>query len=173
MKCDSTACSAKPNVSKNLPFQKHPSPKMSILAYEHLDASTCVRHRKSCTCLFSMIQSAAGSNLHPLVNQQQCPTTVPGPVRQTAADRQTSRSGPPHNHHLSKHCTSCTQGIQNATRGIGPEPEAQLMHLGPPESTQHTTFSASTFMTCWLPLHFRLMFRHCCPSSPALSSGCV
>ncbi|KAA6420441.1 MAG: hypothetical protein FRX49_09603, partial [Trebouxia sp. A1-2] len=37
-------------------------------------------------------------------------------------------------------------GIPEATNSIGPEPEAQLMQLGPAKSTQHTTFSASSYM---------------------------
>jgi len=103
--------------------------------------------------LFSMIQSAAGSKLHPRPNWQLCQATVMDQVRQSAADRQTSRSAPPHSHHLTHHCTSCTQGIPYATSGIGPEPRAQLLQLEPAESTQHPTFSASSPAACCMPLH--------------------
>jgi len=73
-----------------------------------------VRHRKGCTCLFSMIQSAAGSRLHPLSSLQLRLARVIHQVKQSTADRQTSRFGPPHSHHSTKHCTSCTQPTQNA-----------------------------------------------------------
>ncbi|DBB01370.1 TPA: hypothetical protein ACH3X1_000039, partial [Trebouxia sp. C0004] len=66
--------------------------------------------------------------------------TVTDQAGQSAADRQTSRSGPPGSHHLRQHCTSFTQGIPYVTSGIGPDPRAQLMQLEPPESSQHTTF---------------------------------
>ena len=38
-----------------------------------------------------------------------------------------------------------------------------LMQLGPAEFTQHATCSASSLTTWWLPLHFRLLFRHIRP----------
>jgi len=49
-----------------------------------------------CTCLFLMIQSAAGSKFHPLFSWQLCLARVIHQDRQSAADRQTSRFGPPH-----------------------------------------------------------------------------
>ncbi len=115
-----------------------------------------VRHRKGCTCLFSMIQSATGSKLHPFPSWQLLLIRLTNQVRQIAADRQTSRFGPPHNHHSTKHCTTCTQPIQN-----GPEPRAHLMQLEPPASTQHTTFSASSFITCYMPLHAPCLLPPC------------
>jgi len=118
-------------------------------------------HGMGCTCLFSMIQSAAGSKLHPLPNCQLCQARVVDQVRQSAADRQTSRSAPPHSHHLTHHCTSCTQGIPYATSGIGPDPMAQLLQLEPAESTQHPTFSASSRAACCMPLHTWCLLPPC------------
>ncbi|DBA84408.1 TPA: hypothetical protein ACH3X1_006046 [Trebouxia sp. C0004] len=67
-----------------------------------------------------MIQSAAGSRLHPLASYQHCQATVTYQAGQSAADRQTTRSGPPGSHHLRQHCTSCTQGIPYAY--LNPKP---------------------------------------------------
>jgi len=146
--------------SKDLPLHHlHPT---HHWPHEHMRLPLCAMgHGMGCTCLFSMIQSAAGSKLHPLPNWQLCQATVMDQVRQSAADRQTSRSAPPHSHHLTHHCTSCTQGIPYATVGIGPEPRAQLLQLEPAQSTQHPTFSASSRAACCMPLHAWCLLPPC------------
>jgi len=146
--------------SKDLPLHHlHPT---HHWPHEHMRLPlSAMGHGMGCTCLFSMIQSAAGSKLHPLPNCQLCQATVMDQVRQPAGDRQTSRSAPPHNHHLTHHCTSCTQGIPYATSGIGPEPRAQLLQLEPAQSTQHPTSSASSPAACCMPLHAWCLLPPC------------
>jgi len=146
--------------SKDLPLHHlHPT---HHWPHEHMRLPlSAMGHGMGCTCLFSIIQSAAGSKLHPLPNCQLCQATVMDQVRQSAADRQTSISAPPHSHHLTHHCTSCTQGIPYATSGSGPDPRAQLLQLEPAESTQHPAFSASSPAACCMPLHAWCLLPPC------------
>ena len=138
--------------------------------------STVVRHRKGCTCLFSMIQDATGSKLHPLFSWQLCQARVTEQSSQSVAGRQTSRSAPPASHHLTKHCTSCRQPIQNATSGILPQHVLSLNHPAPQPEAPPATFSASSVQHA-ICHHMHLACSHhawpCWLAPTSLATGAV